>query len=510
MPDPDPSFGRRLGEILGVATAYFGTGKLALLLAIPPGFATAIWPPSGIALAALLLLGPRAWPGVLLGSFLVNGLTTSPLVAAAIAVGASVQAGVGAALVRRFVGASLELLRGRDIATFLLLGGPASCIVSPTVGAATLYFRHVIQIRELPFTWFTWWVGDVIGVAVMAPLVLIAFGTPREIWRRRALPVALPLGILLVLTTVLFVAVRRWERSRVATQFNIRAEAIDAAIARNVRESTEVLQSLETFRVSSPRFDRQAFQSFAERALQRCPALRAVSWNPRVTDDERDDFERGDGRITERDAKERLVSAPRRSEYVPVRYIEPYPENASVVGFDVSSSIIRFEAMKRARDNRTAAATRRFQLIQDVDESFGVLVFLPSYVEASATPMGYFVGVVRLDSFFAFLDENRKVQGIDVRIHTASGQGGEDQLLWPASSARKAAAEIQQENVRTYWGVPWRIQYSATPEYVAATQSWKAWGVLAGGLGAAGLLGAVLLAVTGRSTGPAKSATLET
>src|SRR6185369_14383764 len=162
---------RRLGEILGLAAAYFGTGKLALLLAIPPGFAAAIWPPSGIALAALLLLGSRAWPGVFLGSLLVNLSTTSPPVAAAIAVGATVQASLGAFLIRKFVGPSLELLRGRDISKFLLLGGPASCIVSPTVGAAMLYFRHVVQIREVPFTWFTWWVGDVIGVAVVAPLV---------------------------------------------------------------------------------------------------------------------------------------------------------------------------------------------------------------------------------------------------------------------------------------------------------------------------------------------------
>jgi len=59
-------------QITGIAIAYAVTGKLGLLLAIPPGYATAIWPPSGIALVALLVYGYRAWPGVLLGSFLVN------------------------------------------------------------------------------------------------------------------------------------------------------------------------------------------------------------------------------------------------------------------------------------------------------------------------------------------------------------------------------------------------------------------------------------------------------
>jgi CHASE1-domain containing sensor protein len=496
-PVPEPSVGRRLGEILGLAAAYVGTGKLALLLAIPPGNATAIWPPAGIALAALLLFGARAWPGVLLGSFLVN--LSTPLDRAALAVisaGASAQALLGAALVRRFVGSPLELLRGRDILKFLVLGGPVSCVVNATVAVAALHARDVIQVREIPFNAWTWWVGDVIGVVVVAPLVLIALGSPREVWRRRAVPVAVPLGVLLVVTGVLFGFVRRWERSGMAVQFKLGADATEAAIGRKVRDSVEMLHSLESFRSSSPAFDRKAFGAFATRALQRCPSVRAVSWNPVVSDAERDAFE-SDGacRITERDAKNRLVPAPRRSEYVPVRYIEPFQENAAVVGFDVSSSIVRFEAMKRAGESGKATATRRFRLMQDADASFSVLVFLPTYAseERRRTPSGYFVGVVRLDDFFAFLEENRKTLGIDVSIRAG------DELLWQTSRSGESPPEIRQSSVANHWGGPWTIDCAATPEYLAASQSWTPWGVLAAGMGAAGLLGAFLLATTGRA-----------
>src|SRR5262249_25646339 len=58
--------------ISGIAAAYWATGRLALLLAIPPGYATAIWPPAGLAFAAILLCGARVWPGIVLGSFLAN------------------------------------------------------------------------------------------------------------------------------------------------------------------------------------------------------------------------------------------------------------------------------------------------------------------------------------------------------------------------------------------------------------------------------------------------------
>ncbi|HYI87837.1 MAG TPA: MASE1 domain-containing protein, partial [Burkholderiales bacterium] len=89
-----------------VAAAYFGAAKLSLLVAIPPGYATAVWPPSGIALAALLLGGTRLWPAVLAGSFLAN-ITIDGVIFAAltIAAGSSLQAVAMAALVRRHVDA---------------------------------------------------------------------------------------------------------------------------------------------------------------------------------------------------------------------------------------------------------------------------------------------------------------------------------------------------------------------------------------------------------------------
>ena len=69
---PTPGVWPWLGKVLVLAAAYFVTGKLGMLLAVPPGYATCIWPPSGIALVGLLLMGSRHWPGVVLGSFCVN------------------------------------------------------------------------------------------------------------------------------------------------------------------------------------------------------------------------------------------------------------------------------------------------------------------------------------------------------------------------------------------------------------------------------------------------------
>lgn len=503
-------------EVLGVAATYFGTGRVALLLAVPPGYATALWPPSGIALSALLLLGTRAWPGVFLGSLLVNLSTSfdrfSPgrsfAIAASIGVGASLQALAGAVLVRRFVGPSLALQRVSDIVKFLLLGGPVSCVLGATLGVAALHREGVLKAGELPFSGWTWWVGDVIGVLIVAPLVLIAFGEPRGVWRRRAAPVAVPLAILLALATGLFVAVSAVERSRISSRFGDQANVLVRGIETRLADTAGALRRLEQQRSEPPRMDRARFSCLAADPLSKLPFLLAVSWNPRVADADRAAFERGgpDGAdgpcpITERDAKEHPVPAARRSEYVPIRYIEPYEANARAVGFDVSSGIVRLQALKQACDSGTAAVTRRIRLMQERDEAFGLIVFVPAYADrgASTTPeerrrqvIGYVAGVIRLDDFFSFL----KADWVDAEI--ADGEGGE--VIW-RSSPSAAATEIQHSSRISFGGRSWTVTCRATPAHLASERSWRPWGVLAAGLAFAGLAGAVLLAVTGRALG---------
>src|SRR5579871_1153906 len=91
-------------QIALLAVLYFITGKLGLLLAVPPGYATIIWPPSGIAIGALLLFGAHLWPGIFVGSFVLNGFVSHAwtlsgsfelpkvLIAAGIAAGSTLQA----------------------------------------------------------------------------------------------------------------------------------------------------------------------------------------------------------------------------------------------------------------------------------------------------------------------------------------------------------------------------------------------------------------------------------
>ena len=156
-----------------LAGVYVGTAKLALMLAAVGGFAAPVWPPTGIALAAVLLFGYRMWPGVALGAFLVNFWTGGePLVAAAIAAGNTLEALAGAYALRRFIGFRRSLDRLRDVLAFVGLAAVASPLISASVGVTALAHAGIVSPENHFHVWTVWWWGDFAGALLVAPLIL--------------------------------------------------------------------------------------------------------------------------------------------------------------------------------------------------------------------------------------------------------------------------------------------------------------------------------------------------
>lgn len=156
-----------------LAVIYFVTASLALKLAIPPGYASAFWPPAGIALAALLLLGPRVWPGVWLGAALANYgvLGTPALTAMAIGAGNAAEAVVAALLIGRYLRAPLRFGNAAEPWRFAAVACVA-CLVAATSGVLALVLSGRLPWAEFGTHWFVWWLGDATGIFVLTPLLL--------------------------------------------------------------------------------------------------------------------------------------------------------------------------------------------------------------------------------------------------------------------------------------------------------------------------------------------------
>jgi len=169
-----------------LAAVYFITGKLGLVLASVHASATAVWPPSGIAMAAFLLLGYRVWPGIFLGAFLVN-VTTAGSVATSIgiATGNTLEGLVGAYLINKFANGRNVFDQPLDIFKFAAYAGILSTTVSATFGVTSLCLGSFANWASFGAIWLTWWLGDMAGDLTVAPLLVLWITKSRIQWDRR-------------------------------------------------------------------------------------------------------------------------------------------------------------------------------------------------------------------------------------------------------------------------------------------------------------------------------------
>jgi signal transduction histidine kinase len=186
--------------LAGLAVAYWIAGKLGLQLAFVHPSATAVWPPTGLTLAALLLLGYRVWPGIFLGAYLVNISTAGSIATSlGLAVGNTLEGLVGAYLVNRFANGRNAFDRPQDVFMFALLAGLGSTMVSATIGVTSLSLGGYADWANYGAIWLTWWLGDAAGDLIVAPL-LVLWGNHLTVqWRWQQGLEAAALGLLIVL-----------------------------------------------------------------------------------------------------------------------------------------------------------------------------------------------------------------------------------------------------------------------------------------------------------------------
>ena len=189
-----------LPAIAALTALYFVAGKLGLHLAFLHQSASPVWPPAGIALAALLVMGYRMWPAIFIGAFLVNATTAgNPLTSIGIAAGNTLEALCGAWLVNHFADGTRVFDCARNVFIFSV-AALVSTLVSPSIGVTTLALGDFASWSNYGPIWLTWWLGDAAGDLIIAPLILLWSIPSRQRWTRRE---AVEVGILLLLLVCL-------------------------------------------------------------------------------------------------------------------------------------------------------------------------------------------------------------------------------------------------------------------------------------------------------------------
>jgi PAS domain S-box-containing protein len=165
---------------LGITATYVVAANLGFLVAIVHPVVASVWPPAGLALAVLLLFGPRWWPGIFVGALVANALMGIPLPAATvIAVGNTLAAAWGASTLRR-LDFQLGLHRIRDALVLIGFGALCAPLIAATIGTLSLHLAANAPADHLAAIWLNWWSGDSIGVMLVTPLLAV--------WMRRHVP----------------------------------------------------------------------------------------------------------------------------------------------------------------------------------------------------------------------------------------------------------------------------------------------------------------------------------
>jgi len=179
---------RQVAVVLGLAVVYFIAARFGLAFDPVSGYATLIWPAAGIALAAVLLLGNRVALGVFLGAFaatLYSG--AGVLVSIGIGAGNACEALVGAALLLGMPRFSITLERIGAAVSLIVWSAVVSTLISATAGVTILHAGGLLHVADIRDTWRAWWIGDMVGVLLLAPLILVWATKPRTIRHIRPL-----------------------------------------------------------------------------------------------------------------------------------------------------------------------------------------------------------------------------------------------------------------------------------------------------------------------------------
>lgn len=197
---------KQVFKIFLLTSVYFVVGKFSLALATLNPSSSAVWPASGIAVASLVLGGWRLWPGAFLGAFAVNVLTAGNVwTSLGIATGNTLEAMTASFLIHRFCGGIKTFDRTTGIFKFTLLAGLLSSGLAASIGVTSLWLGGFVLWNQFSAVWFTWWLGDAVGILGIASLLILWVYPSSFSWKwKKALEAVLLVGLMFCLGQIVF------------------------------------------------------------------------------------------------------------------------------------------------------------------------------------------------------------------------------------------------------------------------------------------------------------------
>ncbi|MCO5214179.1 MAG: PAS domain S-box protein, partial [Caldilinea sp.] len=486
----------KAGEIAAVSGLYVLAAQVGLLTGVERDMPLLIWPASGIAAAAVILLGNGGVVGVWLGAFLAtlalyNGflpLRTSVPAAAFVGIFASLQALLVVRLAARWIGPFPKEPRLSHLLRFSTVAA-VSAAVGTTAGIATILAAGVPLAAPVAIAWLSAWAGNLLGIVLFTPFLLMLHRWfHSESIEHQLAPMIFGLGIGLAL--LIFLLLWKQENERIRVLFEGEAVTTGAEFQEMLDRHMHALDSARNLMLTSELVERHEFETFSRLHASDLdvPGLVGLAWAPRVAESERAAFEAGLPasepraiQITAWDAPGEDAPAAPDGIYFPISYLYPQTDNAALLGLDLGTIPEAAGAMSAAAATGAAAMTAPFALSWLPDAPTGVMSILPIATTDRSTAevagqegelAGYLVAFMRADAMLAAVTAGTDMNDRDIYVVDAAADG---QLLAAQSvrsgdtgrTAATAISTLRSDLPVTMSNRTWMISSVALPGFGA-------------------------------------------
>lgn len=527
--------GTRYVAVFGaIAISYYVLAILARYLSIPPGFATAIWPSAGLALAALMIFGYGYWPAVFIGSFLLNagtldiaGLQTTIFAkSACMAAAASMQAIAGTWLLTRRGGFSRALEDPRDVVSIFVYGAGLACIIGAVISSMTLYISGSLPEHFVPSSMLTWWIGDLLGVSILAPILLLLAAPSGIVAYSRKIIASFALLAIFSLSTYVFTTAHNYYRQVQTTNFQKTANDIKLNLAYTFETYLDVLAYTEGLFSASDEVTSRDFVSFTNIIMARRPEIGAIMWLPQVLQPERAAFEashkKPNGetlRIVDHVGGGRYAQAPVREMYFPVTYVVPENYNPAARGIDAygsqdgSSGRARHETMNKVRQTGQSLISPLIT-VSSMGGIAGLVAYNPVYrTEDTDLPLarrkllGMVAAVLPVEAVMKVWLAQLRASQVEFELFDRTVPQ-ERKLIYSSAADQEGSTTSPLVGVRSpllrrehlsIGGRQWELVFTENHMRQTSAENWILWIVLVGSMSFSAILSAFMLLVSGRT-----------
>ncbi len=375
------------------AGVYYTLARAVGFLSLEPIGVVPFWPAAGFAAAMTIRFGWKPLAGIWLGAALhelqslgeMEGLGAVAR-AVAPAVGACIQAAAAAWLVNRHIGRRAKLDDGPQILRFLLHTGPVCCLISPTVTTLSLFALGGFADTEVLRTWVPLWFGDILGVAVLAPLVHLLLLPGVWNHRVRVAGVSIPAIATILAVVLVFLDLRERELTDVERDFDRYTASLSRNLESRLQSCETVLDALVALYRAQPVVTREQFAEFTEILLEDVPGVSALAWAPLVRPAEAEELREQaileDGLLDfawKIRSGADVIQSDTPGDGPVIYYIEPIDKNRTALGYAISGTPAADIAWKAARDRGRPVTTTPFPLVQDREAQQGLVCYAPVY-----------------------------------------------------------------------------------------------------------------------------------